>query len=140
MPTILLRRLMMPWGEVNTLIFTGDATNIRDIHSRLVLTIVTVIKLNGEYSKLDTLIKIARFKLPPGCDANRLKAYYHHELDHAHATYITPFVLLYHAVNSILKRADVMISISKQVGGEELALALVAFSNLAKSSIPRNRL
>lgn len=127
-------------GEVNTLIFTGDTTNIRDIHSRLVLTIVTVINLNGEYSKLDTLIKIARFKLPPGCDTNRLKAYYHHELDHAHATYITPFVLLYHAVNSILKRADVMISISKQVGGEELALALVAFSNLAKSSIPRNRL
>jgi hypothetical protein len=127
-------------GEVNTLIFTGDATNIRDIHSRFVLTIVTVIKLNGEYSKLDTLIKIARFKLPPGCDTNRLKAYYQQELDYIHAIYITPFVLLYHAVNNTLKRADVMVSISKQVGGDELAAALLAFSNLAKSSIPRNRL
>lgn len=37
-------------------------------------------------------------------------------------------------------RPDVMVSISKQVGGDELAAALLAFSNLAKSSIPRNRL
>lgn len=37
-------------------------------------------------------------------------------------------------------RPDVMVSISKQVGGDELAAALLAFSNLAKSNIPRNRL